>query len=149
MIFQVFLRIIGGLNMIRGLFIFLVFICKPWPNVAIRNWSGSCANRFAIKTASPNRLQLERGPPKPQTESSGVTWRFPTEMEKCWLIICRCRATRTESRGLNSEKPKSNRRTLYGSTQKNKSQIVNLLWKDSVVNKFFRLTIWKYVFVRI
>ena len=27
--FEVFLRILGGLNMIRGFFIFLVFICKP------------------------------------------------------------------------------------------------------------------------
>lgn len=26
---EVFLRVIGGLNMIRGFFIFLVFICKP------------------------------------------------------------------------------------------------------------------------
>ena len=26
---EVFLRILGGLNMIRGFFIFLVFICKP------------------------------------------------------------------------------------------------------------------------
>ncbi len=28
-IFQTLLRVIGGLNMIRGFFIFLVFICKP------------------------------------------------------------------------------------------------------------------------
>jgi hypothetical protein len=27
-IFQVFLRVIGGLNMIRGFFLFLVFMCK-------------------------------------------------------------------------------------------------------------------------
>ena len=36
---EVFLRILGGLNMIRGFFIFLVFICKPkiWNLVKKKN----------------------------------------------------------------------------------------------------------------
>ena len=37
--FEVFLRFIGGLNMIRGFFIFMVFICKPkiWTLAANRH----------------------------------------------------------------------------------------------------------------
>jgi hypothetical protein len=63
--FQVFLRIIGGLNMIRGLFIFLVFICKPsvWELTKRRHpkldssWNGGHRNRKPSRPASHDGFQ--------------------------------------------------------------------------------------------